>query len=527
MTPNLPVLLDQWGRPVVRQQLTTRVAQADIQGVRQAVRDSASRGLTPQRLARMIRSADENDPEAYLALAEEMEEKDLHYVSVLGTRKRQVAQLPISVDAASKDTADQVAAEAVQEDLIDSGVIDRFLFDMLDAVGKGFSLGETDWTMTAARWVPRCIDYVDPRFVRFDRATMRIPMLLDNNGVAQTLAPFKFVWLQLGAKSGIPIRGGLARNAAWCFLFKNFGLKDWVQFAETYGKPLRVGKYPTGASEDDKDAMLDALAQLGVDAAAAIPQQMMIEFVEAAQKGASSDLFKALLTYCDEQISKAVLGQTGTTDSKGANGLGSGTEHTQVRTDIERADANAVAASLNLYLVKPYIDLNFGPRRKYPWLRIGRADPVDAKAMTDMAAQLVPLGLRVSQADLRAAVGFTEPKEDDEVLRPASPLTAPDMILPPRATMARALAASIEAGNDPDAIDKAVSAAMDDWKEVIDPIASEILALAAKAKSLDELKASLRTLYPTLDVGALTDKLALLGFQALGGGALNDQLRGH
>ena len=40
-------------------------------------------------------------PYLYLELAEDMEEKDLHYLSVLGTRKNAVAQLDLIVSAAS------------------------------------------------------------------------------------------------------------------------------------------------------------------------------------------------------------------------------------------------------------------------------------------------------------------------------------------------------------------------------------------------------------------------------------------
>jgi phage gp29-like protein len=96
-------------------------------------------GLSPQDMASMMIEADEGDPQAYLALAEEIEEKDLHYAAVLGTRKRQVSQLDMTVEAPrGADAANDPATQLVQEDLIDTGVIDAALFDMLDAIGKGF-----------------------------------------------------------------------------------------------------------------------------------------------------------------------------------------------------------------------------------------------------------------------------------------------------------------------------------------------------------------------------------------------------
>ncbi len=314
-----PVLLDRFGRPIVREELKNRLAAANLVGARQAVREGMAPGLTPRRLATLMLSASQMDPEPYLELAEEIEERDLHYLSVLGTRKRQVSQLPVSVQAGSKTAADKKLADAVQDDLIDSGVIDRYLFDMLDAVGKGFSVGEMIWDTASSnnKWGIDRIEHVDPRFIRWDLPTRRIPRLLQNDGTRAPLAPYKFAALYLQAKSGIPIRGGLTRAAAWAYLFKNYALKDWVSFAEVYGMPIRVGKYPPGTPEADQEALLTAVQQLGTDAAAIVPSSMMLEFVEAGGKTGSADLYAALCKYLDEQLSKACLGQTGTTDFDG------------------------------------------------------------------------------------------------------------------------------------------------------------------------------------------------------------------
>ena len=48
-------------------------------------------------------------------------------------------------------------------------------------------------------------------------------------------------------------------------------LVDWVSFAEVYGLPLRLGKYAPGASEADKVALMQALIQIGADAAGINP----------------------------------------------------------------------------------------------------------------------------------------------------------------------------------------------------------------------------------------------------------------
>ena len=150
--------------------------------------------------------------------------------------------------------------------------------------------------------------------------------------------PFKFITHFAQAKSGLPIRGGLARAAGWAYLFKNYVLKDWVTFAEVYGQPLRLGKYHPGATESDRQALLRAVANIGTDAAAIIPESMVIEFTQA-RTSASTDLYERFCQYMDNQLSKAVLGQTLTTElPRGSGSRAAAQVHEAVRRDILSAE---------------------------------------------------------------------------------------------------------------------------------------------------------------------------------------------
>ncbi|RWE49366.1 MAG: DUF935 family protein, partial [Mesorhizobium sp.] len=109
-------------------------------------------------------------------------------------------------------------------------------------------------------------------------------------------------------------RGGIARAVAWTFLFKSFTIKDWAIFCEAYGQPLRLGKYDAGASDKDKQILLDAVSNIGVDYAAIVPAAMAVEFIKADISG-SHGLYKERADWLDQQVSKVVLGQTATTDA--------------------------------------------------------------------------------------------------------------------------------------------------------------------------------------------------------------------
>ena len=89
--------------------------------------------------------------------------------------------------------------------------------------------------------------------------------------------------------------------------------------------------------------LLDAIASLASDAGCAIPDSMKLEMQEAASRNSGGTLFKEMAEWCDAQISKAVLGQTMTTDD--GSSLAQAKVHEEVRTDIIRADARSLSVA--------------------------------------------------------------------------------------------------------------------------------------------------------------------------------------
>lgn len=449
-------LYDAYGREVETESLRTEQAAATMAGIRNIFSVMhPSVGLTPERLASILREAEFGDPFLYLELAEEMEEKNLHYLAVLGTRKQAVAGLELIVRAASSSAEDQRAAATVRELLLGGALsIDSALVDILDAIGKGFSATEIIWDRSGREWFPRELKWRDPRWFMFDWISgnellvrtlkeqavpgassaaassdgQKTPHFTGGlagalrNGIqpmTAPLAPFKFITHFSRAKAGLPIRGGLARAAGWSYLFKNYILKDWVTFTEVFGQPLRVGKYHPGATEIDKQTLLRAVANIGTDAAAIIPESMIIEFTEARQ-GGSSELYLSFCEYLDAQVSKAVLGQTLTTEMPSAGGSRAAAEvHDAVRRDILAADARRLGETLGRDLVRPIVDLNLGPMRQYPKLVLGLPDDQDAKEFADIVGAMADRGLRVSQKAVLDKLGLPEAAPGDAILSPA------------------------------------------------------------------------------------------------------------
>lgn len=517
-------LVDQYGNPIKRNALL----QEDLPTVR-SVRpqmSGVSAGIDPGKLARILKGAEIGDPDAQMALAEELEEKDAHYLSVIGTRKRAVAQLEITVEAAS-DSPEHVRHAEFIEGWLDRDLLEAEMFDMLDAIGKGYSCMEIMWDTSEKQWQPYELVWRDPRYFMFERwpSMKRELMIKSDGGQPLPLTPYKYIPHIHQAKSGSPARGGVIRPCAWMWLFKNFSLKDWVIFVETYGQPLRVGKYGTGASEEDRDVLLKAVASIGSDAAAIIPESMQLEFIESGDKRANAEIYERLCKYADQQMSKAILGQTTTVDAI-SGGHAVSKEHNEVREDIERADAKMASQTLNMHLIRPMVDLNFGAQKAYPRLRIGRSESVDIKALTDAADKAVRMGMRISERGLRDKLGLPEPEDDEDTLK--LPSNAPSLPALPDDPEADENTAAAQTGRaapgghtcaahqdgDGDVIDDLADELAGDYEEVLDPMITAIETALDACTDLAEFPDKLLAAAQDLGIDDLAERVAQSSFAA-------------
>jgi phage gp29-like protein len=83
------------------------------------------------------------------------------------------------------------------------------------------------------------------------------------------------------------------------------------------------------------------------------------------------------------------------------------------------ADARRLEETLTRDLVKPLVDLNVGPQRRYPRLQLALPDTQDTKLFADMIAELADRGLRVAQKTILDRLGLPEVQDGEAVLSPA------------------------------------------------------------------------------------------------------------
>lgn len=380
-----------------------------------------SKGLTPERLARIFRAADDGDVLEQMELFEDMEEKDTHLFSQLQTRKLAVTGLDWEVQPFSVSERDKQVADFVDSQLKSLENLDSILIDMLDAIGKGVSVMEIDWGVDpAGANVIEDIEYVHPKKLVWNCRTDEMEICTREFPSGVALPENKFVVHKYKAKSGHTSRSGVLRVVSWMYLFKNYDVKDWVAFCEVFGMPLRLGKYSAAASEEDKKALMEAIYRLGSDAAGIVPDSTVIEFIES-QKTTSVEIYEKLARYCDEQISKAVLGQTLSSDSGGGS-YAQGKVHNEVRHDLTAADAKALAVTIRRDIIKPLVEYNFGCNVEIPFFTFDYQEAEDQKETVEIYRTLVcDMGLKIPESHIYKKFNIPKPENGEEVLKPGTP----------------------------------------------------------------------------------------------------------
>ena len=513
-------ILDAYGRPIIPELLGRELAFPTLTGLRTIWADAIAPTLSPVTMAALLQDAAEGNHYQYMVLAEEMEEKDLHYAAQLGTRKRAVVRLPVDVDAASKSAKDEKIAEAVRE-LIDGDNLRNLLEEQLDALGKGYSVNEICWDRSGKVWTPEAYKWRDPRFFQFDiisRAKIRVRDI-KSPAYGLPLVPYKFIVHYPRLKCGIPLRGGIARLVAWSYLFKNYTIKDWVQFVEIFGMPLRLGRYDANLVTDkDLSVLKMAVANIGSDAAAVLPKSMEIEFQEAAKATGGERLFEGLAGYLDKQVSKAILGQTMTADDGASQSQAK--VHDEVRGDIRDADAMQLAATINRDLVRPFVDLNFGPQKIYPKFKFITAEPEDLETKSIRDGNLSKnAGVRFAATYFEREYGF-QPGDIVSVGLPAqetdaaagidTPPVKPDV----KETLNRALnfEGDVPFPGEKEIDDLAGLVTDGDLQDLVGDALAPIFALMNETSDMDLIMSKLVAVFPEMNTDKLQNVLARMVF---------------
>ncbi|URI06636.1 DUF935 domain-containing protein [Aquincola tertiaricarbonis] len=492
-----------------------------------------SRGLTPDRLHSLMVAAEEGDMERQLDLCEDMEERDGHLFAELDKRAGAVEQLGWSLtEPPGASAAEKKMTAQLREWIGSIPDFDDLVRFMMSAVLRGFANVELRWSSQSDGSKPVMLPSLNPRphsWFTVDRETRNTLLLRRPDGLGDPLQPLSWISHLHRAKNGLIPRMGLVRVLAWPYLFKNFAVRDLAELLEIYGLPVRIGKYPAGASDKEKMTLLRAVTQIGHNAAGIIPQGMVVEFQKASE--GSEGPFDSMQDRMEAIQSKVILGQT-LTSGEGKHGTQAlGTVHNDVRLGIRNSDARQCAATLTRQLVHPLALLNIAgadPRR-LPAFVIETTEPEDLATYAEALPKLVQVGFKVPRRWAQEKVQIPEPEDGEDVLATAAAPAANPQAAPPAAAASpappappRRAALTGQAGQA-SALDDLVAESAQQWRPLMGPIVEPLLAELQRAadagESLTSLMARLPQLIERMDGGPLAEHLARTSFSTRLAGA--------
>lgn len=465
------------------------------------------KGLTPDKLSQVLDAVRQGEPPAeYLEIAQELEQRDLHYRSVLSTRKHAVEGLEMFVQSAGDNADDKKIAQAVEDDILNHPDIMDLRKNALDALGKGFSVNEIIWDTQGKLWKPQTFKFRDPRWFQYEKETGVLKLREPFGNSLVELKQFKFIIHEPNLLSGNQITSGLSFTALFYWLIKTYDITSWAAFVDRFGYPVRLGKYGKKATQDDINTLRRAVAAIGSDVGAVIPDSMIIDIIESKTTSANSLVYQSLVEWVNKELSKLVLGQVASAEGT-AGALGNQQGQEEVRQDICRADALQFDQTINRDLVIPYVKLNFGERDAYPKIRTKLVETKNVQLIVDSVTKLVPLGLQVDKAQMLNLLGLAAPAENDDVLTPA----AQGMFMPGELNHSVSLNAS---DAPPPEMDIDAPPEADGYTQITDEVADVLERALSASSDLNSFKKELEKLAVEWSPDKIAELIAIATFKA-------------
>ena len=298
----------------------------------------------------------------------------------------------------AEETALAFAAELKDMD------IPRVIEEMMDAVAYGYSPLEVLWALKDGRWGISNIVGKPPQWFEFSSENK----LVFRTGITGTeeLPDNRFLLVQHRPSYANPYGVKVFSKCYWPVTFKKNGFRWWTTFVEKYGGAFMYGKYPTNSGEQFKNELLRALESMISDAVAIAPEGSEITISSAFDKKGGSDVHEAYIKMANSEISKAVLGQTLTTEIGDTGSFAAAQAHNLVREDIAAADRFRICAAFNR-LAAVYTFYNFGKDAVPPLFKFVKDEDLQIQR-ADRDVKLHQVGWRPTREYFARQYGMQE-----------------------------------------------------------------------------------------------------------------------
>lgn len=328
---------------------------------------------------------------------------DSHLESVWSVRCSAVSGSEWFLSAGGDGRREQEAVDAFTEEL-SALDLPRIMEEMMDAVAYGYAPLEIIWQPSGSRWGIADIVGKPPQWFTFDKDNR----LVFRSGVIGTedLPENRFLLVRHRPSYANPFGVKVFSKCFWPVTFKKNGFRWWTVFVEKYGGAFLYGKYPNNASEQYKAELLEALERMIADAVAIAPEGAEITIESLANKGGVGNVHAEYIAAANAEISKAILGQTLTTEIGDKGSYAAAKAHNLIREDLAAADRRRVASAFDR-LAAVYTYYNFGADVSPPRFQFVQDEDLQADR-ADRDTKLYAIGWRPRKSYISREYGIAE-----------------------------------------------------------------------------------------------------------------------
>lgn len=495
----------------------TQTDDAEVTATGRVLDDHPSAKITPSKLKQILEDAENGDIQAQHQLFMDIEEQDSSIAANIMTRKRSVLTLDWRiVEPRNATPAEEKLQAEIDELFYQYPNLEDLFIDLMDAVGHGFSALEIQWAQVNGKWIPKGFKPCPQSWFKLDKhdnLLLRTP----TNPMGEPLRPFGWVVHRHKSRSTQLARDGLYRTLVWLYMYKHYSVRDFAEFLELYGMPIRIGKYGAGATTSEKRTLLRALADIGHNAAGIMPESMQIELHNVASAGAASgnNPFLQMVDWCEKSIARLILGQTLTSGADGKSSTNAlGNVHNEVRRDLMISDAKQIAQTITQQIILPYLQINIDPNiapYRVPYFEFDTKEYEDLSVFADAIPKLTGIGVQISESWVRDKLGIPEPQEGELILSTPQSEKTDEKTTALSAVFnhgegctcgCRSAALSAKNGkkDEQDELDGLIDDAMvnADFNQQLDPMMKQIVGVVMASESYDDAQEKLIALYPDL-----------------------------
>lgn len=140
---------------------------------------------------------------------------------------------------------------------------------------------------------------------------------------------------------------GLYMKAAPLIIWKQGAMGAWAEYQELFGTPIRIGRTNV-RDESTRGNMEEMLKMMGQASYGIFDLNDKLELIETT-KADAFQVYNEMIARCNTEISKLILGQTGTMDEKSF--VGSAEVMERVLSNYAEQDENFIQGVLNYQLI--------------------------------------------------------------------------------------------------------------------------------------------------------------------------------